>query len=205
MKTFLAKITLIILSVTIISCNGNDDQVEINDFKVFYQITSINSSVPIDLNNDGLKSTDYLQEIKSNYIDYEGDVINFMYDNEHRYYLAEARPTKVQNNDAQFLDIQFPIQRIDSIFQGNDNYAITTMEYRNIRTGFIYKLFNNDIEIESDPFNQFEYYNISNFQIRRINKTEFEVFFDFKVYDFTENSWIETNLNGTYKKRLDYQ
>ena len=205
MKSKYSKSLIAILSILAISCGKNDDELEVNDFKGFHQIVSIRSAIPIDLNNDGMKSNDYLQEIKSNYIDYEGDIIDYMYNNEDRYYLAEARPTKVQTNDAQFLDIQFPIQRIDSIFQGNDVYATMTMEYRTMRTGFIYKLINNDIEIERDPFDQFEYYGISNFEIRRINTAEFEVFFDFKVYDFIENDWIETNLNARYIKREDYQ
>ena len=66
MKKYLTKFTLIILSIVMISCNSNDDEIGINDFKGFYKIKSISSSLPIDLNNDGLKSNDCLQEIKSN-------------------------------------------------------------------------------------------------------------------------------------------
>jgi hypothetical protein len=74
------------------------------------------------------------------------------------------------------------------------------MEYSKIGSSFIYKLSNNNVKIESDPFNQFEYYNINNFVINRINKEKFEIFFDFKVYDFTENKWIETKLTAKYIK-----
>ena len=201
MKQYLTKFFLTILSVVMISCNINDNEIEINDFKGFYKIKTISSSLPIDLNNDGLKSNDYLQEIKSNYISYDGEIIDYGYNNELEQNFAEARPTLYQsNNNTQFLDIRFPSQRIDSIYQGNNNYVKMNMEYRKIYTGFIYKLTDNNIEIESDPFNQFEFFDINNFEINRIDKTKFEVLFDFKVYDFTENDWIQTNLVGTYEK-----
>ncbi|MDT0643765.1 hypothetical protein RM553_13060 [Zunongwangia sp. F363] len=200
MKKILSKLSLIILLITGISCNSDDDKVEINDFKGYYRIKSISSSLPIDLNNDGSKTTDYLQEIKSTYISFNGNEHNFKYDNELIYNFAVARPTKNQQNFTQFLDIRFPTQQIDSIFQGNDNFAISNMGYDNIQTAFIYKLTNNDVEIESDPLNQFEYYDIRNFKISRINKVEFEISFDYKVYDFTEDEWIETNLSSQYIK-----
>jgi hypothetical protein len=117
------------------------------------------------------------------------------------YNFAEAQPSEYNvNKNTQFLDIKFPIQRIDSVFQGNDNFVKMNMEYSKIGSSFIYKLSNNNVKIESDPFNQFEYYNINNFVINRINKEKFEIFFDFKVYDFTENKWIETKLTAKYIK-----
>ena len=200
MRKYLIKLSLIIVSIVMISCNSNDDEIEINDFKGFYKIKTILSSIPIDLNNDGVKSNDYLQEIKSNYISYNGEIVDYGYNNELAHNFAEARPTGNQTNNTQFLDIRFPAQRIDSIYQGNDDYVQMNMEYRKLYTGFIYKLTNNNIEIESDPINDMEFYDIKNFQINRIDKIEFEIFFDFKVYDFTENEWIETNLVGRYEK-----
>lgn len=200
MNKYFTKFIIMLMSIVVISCSNNDDQIQINDFKGFYKIKTISSSLPIDLNNDGLKSNDYLQEIKSNYISYNGEIINYGYNNELVHNFAEAKPTEFQSNDTKFLDIRFPYQRIDSIYQGNNSYVKMNMEYRKINSGFIYKLENNNIEIASDPFNQFEFYNINNFQISRINEKEFEVSFNFKVYDFTENEWIETNLLGRYEK-----
>ena len=200
MKTNLFILTIFILSISLISCNSNDDEIKLNGFKGFYKIKSISSSLPIDLNNDGLKTNDYLQEIKSNYISYNGEIINYGYNNELRPHFAEARPTKYQSNNTQFLDIRFPIQRIDSIYQGNDNYVKMNMEYQKMSTGFIYKLTNNNVEIEADPFNHFKFYDIKNFDITKISNIEFEVIFDFKVYDFTENEWIETTLKTKYEK-----
>ncbi|CAH8283665.1 hypothetical protein EV196_102526 [Mariniflexile fucanivorans] len=200
MKKYLNIVNLIILSFIVVSCSNNAEQTNTNDFAGYYKINSISSSLQIDLNNDGLKSNDYLQEIKSNYISYDNEIINYGYDNELTHNFAEARPTKYQSNNAQFLDIQFPIQRIDSIYQGNDRFVKINMEYEKMYTGFIYKLTNDNIVIESDPFSHFEFYDINNFVINRLNNIEFEVIFDFKVYDFTENDWIETTLKARFEK-----
>lgn len=196
---YLKPITLIIFSIVLISCDSNNELVEINDFSGFYKIKSITSSIPIDLNNDGLKSEDYLQEIKSPHVAL-GKVVDYHYDNEEIPNFAEVRPTTQQTlNDVQFLDIPFPIQKIDTFYYVNGDFYMYTREYRNMYTGFIYKLTNDNIEIESDPFNHFEFYDIKNFQINRINKIEFEVIFYFKVFDFLDNEWVETSLVGRYE------
>jgi len=59
---------------------------------------------------------------------------------------------------------------------------------------------NSNIEIEVDPFNQFEFFNINNFKINRINNIKFEIIFDFNIYDFSENDWIESKLITRYEK-----
>lgn len=201
MKAQFYKVSIFILLVLMTSCSNNEDEMKLNDFKGFYKIKSIRSNFPIDLNNDGIKSFDYLKEIKSNYIAYDGRIIDYMYNNELQHNFAEARGAVVQqSNNTQFLDIAFPIQRIDSLFQGNNSFVKLNMEYRAIVTGFIYKLIDNNIEIESDPFDDFKFYDINNFEITRINKFEFEVAFDFKVYDFKENDWIEIRLITKYYK-----
>src|SRR5699024_3724334 len=140
MIKYFTKFTLIILSIVMISCNSNDDETEINDFKGLYKIKTISSSLPIDLNNDGLNSNDYLQEIKSNYISYNGEIIDYGYNNELVHNFAEAGPTEYQSNNTQFLDIKFPYQRIDSIYQGNDNFVKMNMEYRKISTALFFNL-----------------------------------------------------------------
>ncbi|RZL34748.1 MAG: hypothetical protein EOP00_31055 [Pedobacter sp.] len=202
MKKYITKLGLLGLTAILFSCSKNEDETNVNDFGGYYKIQSISSSLSVDINNDGLKTNDYLQEVKSNYTSYNGEIINYGYDNELRHNFAEARPTENQFNNTNFLDIRFPAQRIDSIYQGNDNYVKMNMEYRKLSTSFIYKISNNNIEIESDPFDQFEYYAITNFEINRLNKNEFEIKFDLPIYDFHENDWITTRLTARYIKTL---
>jgi hypothetical protein len=185
------------------SCESENEEVIINDFKGFYKIESISSTEFIDLNNDGLKSNDYLNEIKSIYLSYDGRQIDYKYDNELIQNFAEARPTPIQTNATQFLDIRFPSQRIDSIYQGNNTYTIMNIEYYNLTSSFLYKLTESDIEIESDPFNHFGFYGLGNFDINRLDTMRFEISFNYNIYDFTEKEWIETNLTTRYKKVED--
>ena len=200
MRNHLIKCMCCVFTIFVLACDNNQEDDVINDFKGYYKINSITSSVPVDINNDGLKSSDYLKEIKSDYIAYDGRIINFLYDNDNAYNFTEARPTRYHNdNVVTFLILKFPIQRIDSIFQGTNNYEIMNMRYGNIIPSFVYKLTNDNIEIDSDPTYDFDYYGITNFNINRLNTTEFEIDFDFKVYDFTDNEWVLTELTARYE------
>lgn len=194
------KLLLLPFLVFLISCESDQKENLVNDFRGYYKITSIISETPIDLNNDGLKSNDYLQEIKSPYVKYDGELIDFMYNNESPYHFAEARPLSYQSNSTKFLNISFPLQAIDSIYLGNDTYVKMNMYYTRMITYLIYKFTENNIEIESESLGDLDFYGVKNFKISRINKFEFEIFFDFKVYDFTENEWIETTVNTKYIK-----
>ena len=199
-KTYVLFLLLASLLLAL-GCNKSNEELEINDFKGLYRITSILSSKAIDLNNDNNKSNNYLQEIKSDFITFNGQIINCNYDNNVKNNFAEARPATAIQNNTKFLDLRFPIQRIDSLYQGNNDYEIINMDYKKITTGFIYKLLGNNVEIESDPFDDFTFYKIKNFYINRLNKNEFETKFDFNVYDFMDKKWVETNLKVQYVKQ----
>jgi hypothetical protein len=189
-----------VLFAALISCDNSDEDRIVNDFKGFYRINTISSSTPIDMNNDGLKSTDYLAEIKSDYIAYDGRVINYLYNNLNAYNFTESRPTKYhEDNVVPFLILKVPVQYIDSVYRGINNYEIMNMRYDNILPSFIYKLTPDNVEIDSDPSYLFDYYGITNFNINRLNKREFEIDFDFKAYDFTDDEWLPTNLTVRYE------
>lgn len=199
MTNYKIKLSLLIYLFIISSCNHDNERLILNDFKGLYSIKSISSSIPIDLNNDGLQSKDYLQKIKSKHILHDGELIDYGYDNQFISNFAEARPIKYHDNYLQFLDIQFPFPMIDSISLDTDKNIKYTSSISNMSTGFIYRLTENNILIESDSFNHFEFYNIRNFEINRINKNEFEISFDYKVYDFTQKEWVITILNARYE------
>ena len=199
MKKHLFSILSIITLLA--SCNNENNSIEINDFKGVYKIKSIESSMKVDLNNDNLASKDYLQEIASNLIFVHGQYVNTGYDKNFKRNFAEVRPTKLKNTNTKFLDIKFPLPRIDSLFQGNDTYKIYYKEYEIKSTALIYKLTNNNnVEIESDPFDEFQFHKINNFIINRVNKIEFEIKFDKKLYDFSNKKWVVVNLTARYER-----
>ena len=199
MKNYLLGIFSI--TILLISCNNDNEATEINDFKGVYKIKSIESSMKVDLNNDNLASKDYLQEIASNLIFVHGQYVNMGYEKDLKRNYAEVRPTKLKNTNTKFLDIKFPLPRIDSLFQGNDTYKKYYKEHEIISTALIYKLTNNNnVDIESDPFDEFQYHKINNFIINRVNKIEFEIKFDKKLYDFSNNKWVLANLTARYER-----
>jgi len=192
-------VVLSFLVLALVACSTSNKDVHSNDFIGYYKLQTISSSIAVDMNNNGIKTNNYLEEIKADYINYNGEVINFGYDNELRHNYASVGPPENLPGFAGFLDIRFPIQRIDSVFQGNDTYVTINTEYRKMTTGFIYIISVDTVEIE-DAMNHFEYFDINNFSINRLNTDAFEILFDFKVYDFTENDWVTTELYATYLK-----
>ena len=67
MKTTKAIITICLISFFLNSCskeNETDEKVG-NNFPGHYRVASITSDIAVDLNNDGVKSIDLYQEIKS--------------------------------------------------------------------------------------------------------------------------------------------
>lgn len=192
------KTALIFALLTIgIACETSNQSPE-NDFKGFYKIHTIESSLPIDLNNDGIKSNDYLSEIQSDYTLHTGEIVNYNYNPNNEWNFASASPLPLQQNETKFLNINFPAQSIDSVFMGNDTYEKINMEYRKLNTSFLYEIQNQNVSIASDPFDQFTFLGITNFDLQRINKNQFFVAFNFNVYDFIENQWVNTRLTASY-------
>ena len=180
-----------------IGCESNTQMPE-NDFKGYYKIMRIASSLPIDLNNDGLKSNDYLNEIQSDYLLYNGETVNYNYNPNEIWNFASASPLSFQQNTTQFLNLNFPSQRIDSVYMGNDHYEKINMEYRKLATSYIYEIKNNNVFISSDPFEHLNFIGIKNLVLLRNSKNEFNATFDYKVFDFSDNEWMETQLNVSY-------
>jgi hypothetical protein len=83
---------------------------------------------------------------------------------------------------------------------GNDTYEKINMEYRKLNTSFLYEIQNQNVSIASDPFDQFTFLGITNFDLQRINKNQFFVAFNFNVYDFVENQWVNTRLTASYTR-----
>ena len=95
----------------LISCTSDKDENLVNDFRGYYKITSIVSETPIDLNNDGLKSNNILEEISSPHTTLNGVYPNF-YNAENGNNFAEVRPLVEQSNSTQFISFNFPEQYI---------------------------------------------------------------------------------------------
>lgn len=186
----------------LLSC-GNDDSSEVeNDFKGYYKIKSIHSETPIDLNNDNIKSQDYLQEIKSDFIQHDGEVMNYGYNPNDLSYYADVRPLSHQTNAAKLISFNFPVQVIDSLFMGNDTYINILLHYKTIFSYVGYELLNNgEVHLDNASLEYVFNFNNANFvHFKRTNQTTFELVLEKEVYDFSEENWINTRLTSVYEK-----
>lgn len=192
-----------LLFFTCLSCSNDDNSKQVNDFKGYYKVISISSETLIDLNNDGVKSLDYLQEVMSDFTKHNGEIVNFGYDPDTRRNYTTVRPLPYHSpSSVKFIEFNFPFQKMDSLYIGNDTFIDILMHYRN-EFSFIGYDINNKGEVtldNSDIEYTFGFSNTAFVSFQRISKTQFELVFDKEVYDFSEGNWVSTRLSSIYEK-----
>jgi hypothetical protein len=182
------------------SCNSDKDENLVNDFRGYYKITSIISETPIDLNNDGLKSTNLLEEITSPHTTLNGVFPNF-YNPENGNNFAEVRPLVGQSNSTQFIAFNFPEQSIS--YLNNDlemNIPILMHYSTSMNAGIVYEFINqNEIRIiDNNPEWNSQFGAIKS--LIRIDKNNFEIDLDKKMFDFSSKQWTDLKVKAQYKK-----
>ena len=196
MKTILLYLSVIIL----ISCNSDHDETIQNDFKGYYKITSIVSETEIDLNNDGIESLNILEEISSPHNTLNGIYPNF-YNADNINNFAEVRPTIEQSNATQFISFNFPEQSISYL---NDDLVLNIpilMHYSTSMNVSIFYEFINQNEIKIIDNNKewnSQFGEVKN--LTRIDKSNFEVILDKKMFNFSSKQWLVLKLKAKYKK-----
>jgi hypothetical protein len=196
--SFLKKILIISLLIVGLSSCNKDDSIEINDFSGYYKIVSINSSIPVDCNNDGIKSNNYLQEISSGYR-LNNEVVNGFFNTDDPHFFVEARPIKSnRDNYAKLIAFNFPYQSI--LFQ-NDNPQLPLLGwYSRGLINYSYEFMENGEVKIKDGNPEFQTKIANNLIVKRKSKTEFELNVDIKLFDFVSKNWIESRVRVNYKK-----
>ncbi|MFV0541781.1 MAG: hypothetical protein ACK5MZ_11195 [Aestuariibaculum sp.] len=154
----------LIVCFLLIGCSKNDDKNQINSKDTFYKIISFNiTDNPIDIDNNGVLSTDILSELTNySYYPYDLEIKN--------------------NNDKKLFSFYLPTQNIDI-----NNFV----EFS--RNGFTYELEGenlNNVEIDSNNFiirlektTSFRYKLVLkkkyyDFSINAFNNFEFDIVFE---------------------------
>lgn len=194
------KLLLLSVLVLCISCDTENDNAPVNDFKGYYKITSIVSKTAIDLNNDGIQSTNILQELSSPHTTLNG-VFSDFYNVSNPKNFAEVRPTEGQMNPTQFISFNFPEQSISYL---NDDLALNIpilMHYTtSMNVSLFYKINNqNGIEIIDNDTEWNAQFGVIN-SLQRMDKTNFEVDLDKKMFDFASKQWLVLKVKANYQK-----
>ncbi|WP_165040890.1 hypothetical protein [Dysgonomonas sp. ZJ709] len=199
MKTIKFSSVIILFAAFFISCSDdNKDQVVIDEFAGYYKITAIESSIPIDMNNDGIKSNNVLMEISSRHA-FNGEVISNFYNFNSFPSFAEVRPLPEQSNDARLIAFNYPYQILLNEDEGNP----VLMYYMKQFINYSYNLKpNNEIEvIDNNPDYHSEYGVINS--ASRIDENSFQVNLSTKLYDFEDRIWVEADIEISYAKVSD--
>ncbi len=183
---------LLLLCLIILSCDSDDNE-SINDPGIenivgFYTIQSFESDLAVDLNGDGISSTDLKSEI-----------------NDFFYYDLEIRPN---------IEGQTRVQLISFILPAT-NLRFQNPSYPNGYTSFtsnvylsMYKLVDNQILLESNSFNAYDYVDGEN----RITTLKVDSFIEVlgnnslaismteDYYDYSTAQWQSLNIDVVYEK-----
>ena len=177
------------------SCFSNSNS-PVNTLGGWYTLTSISSDTPVDLNNDGVRSLDFLGELTARYYDHTQQATIPMFASTGSVYNAEIRPHAGNQNKTPSIDFNFPHQAIDSTSFSNRNYFLHW--YQPAFEGFTY-------EIQKDQqIKLIDKLPISNKKIgtvthlERINANSFELMMDKNVFDFVDKKWKIVQLKAIY-------
>lgn len=188
-------ILLLLVSLVLQSCFSNSNS-PVNTLGGWYTLTSVSSDTPVDLNNDGVRSLDFLGELTARYYDHTQQATIPMFASTGSMYNAEIRPHAGNQNKAASIDFNFPHQAIDSTSLSNRAYFLHW--YQPAFEGFTY-------EIQKDQqIKLIDKLPISNKKIgtithlEPINSDSFELTIEKKVFDFADKRWKIVQLKAIY-------
>lgn len=179
----------------LIACRKTSSSSFDKSFPGFYKIVKITSATPVDLNNDGVKSTNVYGEISNPYKTPNGDLFSF-HDFQAQQNYMEVRPLPDQITDAKLITFNYPHQIIDSLSNGTP----FLVEYNNEFIHYTYKI-NDDKNILVASVNP-GYTN----QIGEINSVMvkengvLEVLLEKQVFDFVDKAWKQVSISAQYTK-----
>jgi len=182
------------IMLILVSCSKDSENTTI-DITGIYKTIAIQSTTMVDLNNDGIKSSDIFAEISNPHVTLDSEPISF-YDFESPDKLAEVRPLVYHSNNAQLIAFNFPHQYIGYI--SNDTPYL--MEYLKAFINYSYEI-NSDNTItliDGNPEHQSQYGVLHSLQ--HIGNDKLELNLTKKVYDFAEQKWLDIDMKAVYEK-----
>lgn len=198
---FAAHIAMLLIQGLTLTCLTGCSENEytepiIDDFAGRYEIVSITSGQPLDLNNDGIASNDLYSEYSA----------IFHYENAP--YLPQPFVFTDSYNYADFkfnkADFRFPCQYFNDYPNAPVplrayNWGFRIMKYQLTDSG--------EVIISSDVFpdNKTPEENMGYVRsLTRLNKDFFQVDMTLQIYDFKQLKWVITPVSAVYARRVIY-
>jgi hypothetical protein len=178
------------------SCQ-HEEPYRVPEIAGYYQMESLQTEFAVDLNNDGVSSTDALSQIK------QADYIRVSNGYAGSVFYMEIRPTKHQNTQIQHLYVPFPDPRLifdypDSL-KGRVVYLMNDLNLYGY--GYSYDEKSKTIHLDEKTINE------ENEQvwgklvdIKVVDKERLQLEVSKNYYDFKQKGWIRLQLTAIYNK-----
>lgn len=192
----MSKFLILIFSLLLLIGCKKDSIISIQDsFPGYYKAIKITSTIPVDLNNDGLKSTNIYMEISKPFIGPNNQAIS-LYNFASSSNYMEVRPLSYHQNSGKLIAFNFPHQDISYLSNG----IPFLMWYTNEFIAFSYE-FKNNHSITVTSTNP-EYTNRIGEIDSLILKENGVVLVSLKenVFDFVDRAWQKIDITVEYSK-----
>ena len=181
---------LILLAMLIVTACKDDLAYKVPSIAGYYKVESLVADIEVDLNNDGIISTNAMEEIRQ---------AHYNFSNPDTY--LEIRPTKYNNTPYQHMYIPFPNPRLTFEYTNSPNGAVNFLRNELNGIGYGYEYKENDKVIHLNRTNvKEENENLWGklVDIKVIGKDRLELLVSKNYYDFKTARWVRLQLIGTY-------
>ncbi|RNI28700.1 hypothetical protein [Rufibacter latericius] len=172
------------------SCSDDEEQDARPSIAGFYQFVSVTSATAVDLNKDGVASTNLMQEIED-------------YDFNYPFAKLELRPTKYNTENHKLLDISFPHPNLTPYTDINSQAIVLHTTNSLNGTGYTYTYDEKTKAIgivrpANHAQTEAEWGRLNSLTVLGTNQLTAKVTKDY--YDFQINGWRELNITVVYEK-----
>ena len=198
MKTNPIFLYFFLLSGLILSCSKAEDvPAKEETLSGKYRVVSVKSAVAVDLNNDGIKSRNILQEVPPTYLMEKGDIVERMVPLQDA--VAILTYDQMKNEGSMFFPYPFQaVHRVDDGYQANLGTYVTQFPSLSFRVDGSDEL---EVTKVSDD------YQLADLAVAKSIKKAGEgmvtVTVAANLYDFTDAAWVKCDVEVECHKFSD--
>lgn len=173
------KLTLLLtVTISFFACENDDSESSLSLISGFYQIESMTSKDSVDLNGDGVKSTNLKTEIDHYFNNQAHDL--------------EIRPNHTNDTQFKLISIYFPEPNLSFEFPGSPEGYV---EFAKNSVGYQYEFDNNEFQLMPS---ENEFIEVIGFEL--INDVSIQSTIRKSYYDFEIPDWRMLEIEISYTK-----
>ena len=192
-----------LLPLLILSCSEDDtNELYKNTLAGNYRIISITTAIPLDINLDGVESTNYYEELSGLHYFNGKQADGVIMANLNSYsFQAELRPSKDNiefGNLAQLVDFNFPVQWVVRADKNDEDSAVLQYSYIGSFKGYMYEFTTTNVINLTGGNNPFNSGSIE--KMIQVDENHFLLEMNLNVFKYNEKRWVTTKATVVYKR-----